>query len=174
MKITKFSQIFPEIKIGSGVFLSDNRGFFKKSIHGELLSEMMPDVKELLCTTSTKDVVRGLHFQREPYGIDKFLTCVQGEILDVFVDIRKNSETYGMYGCKILNQDDDESIFIPNGFAHGYSTLSDISVVVYLQSGNFNSEFDMAINPLSMDIDWKVRNPIISQKDSSAISFEEY
>lgn len=174
MKVTNFSETFPEIKICSGVFFSDNRGNFKKAIHGEQFSRIMPEVKELLCTTSSKDVVRGLHFQKEPHSISKFLTCVQGEILDVFVDIRKDSKTYGMHGSKILKQGDSESIFIPKGFAHGYSTLSDVSVVVYLQSGDYIPEFDTSINPLSIDIDWKVKSPIISEKDSNAISFENY
>lgn len=174
MKVNNFSEDIKEVKICSGVYFPDYRGVLKKSIHGDELTELMPEVKEVLCTTSKQNVIRGLHFQKEPSEISKFLTCVQGEIMDVFLDIRKDSKNFGKYGVKNLNENDNESIFIPKGFAHGYITLSKVSVVVYLQSGNYNSEFDMAINPLSVGIDWKVDKPIVSEKDLNALTLEEY
>lgn len=173
MKIENFSNELPDIKICSGINFSDERGTLKKSIHGDKISSLMPEIKEVLCTTTKINVIRGLHYQKTPFEIKKFITCVQGEILDVFVDIRKDSPTYGTYGVKKLNQEDSLSILIPEGFAHGYSTLSENSVVVYLQSGNFNSKFDRSINPLSLDIDWQIKNPKISEKDLFAVKFEE-
>lgn len=172
MKINSYSDLFEEIKICSGVNFSDERGSLKKTMHGDELEEIIPSIKEVLCTTSLKNVIRGLHYQDPPYEIKKFITCVTGEILDVFVDIRKASKTYGMFGTQILNEKDNLSLLIPEGFAHGYSTLSEKSVVVYLQSGNYNPEFDRSINPMSLDIDWKVNNYKISKKDLEAVEFK--
>lgn len=173
MKVENFSNKLPDVKICSGINFSDERGTLKKTIYGDKINSLIPEIKEVICTTSKKNVIRGLHYQQTPFEIKKFITCIQGEILDVFVDIRKESPTYGVYGVKKLNQNDSLSILIPEGFAHGYSTLSESSVVVYLQSGNFNSRFDRAINPLSLNIDWQIEHPKVSEKDLSAIKFEE-
>lgn len=174
MKVNDYSKELSEIKVCSGVNFNDDRGTLKKTIHGDELDQLFPEIKEVLCTTSKQNVIRGLHFQKEPFEIKKFITCVKGEILDVFVDIRKNSKTYGAYGTISLNEKDDISVLIPEGFAHGFSTLSKESVVVYLQSGNYSPEYDSAINPLSLDIDWKINNPIISEKDHSAVNLVDY
>ena len=134
----------------------------------------MGQVNEVLCTTSKKNVIRGLHFQEQPHEISKFVTCVKGKILDVFVDLRKDSKNFGKFGSKILNESDKLALFVPEGFAHGFSTLSDESIVVYLQSGDFNLNYDRSINPLSLDVDWHVEKPIISDKDKNAINFVDY
>jgi len=134
MKVNNFSKEIKEVKVCSGVYFPDSRGVLKKSIHGDELTELMPEVKEVLCTTSKQNVIRGLHFQKEPSEISKFLTCVQGEILDVFLDIRKDSKNFGKYGIKNLNENDNESIFIPKGFAHGYCVLENNSIVYYKNS----------------------------------------
>lgn len=173
MKVDNYSDELSDVKICSGVYFADERGILKKSIHGENLNSLMPKISELLLTTSRKNVIRGLHYQEKPFEIKKFLTCVKGEILDIFVDIRKESPTYGKYGFKKLNEEDSLSILIPEGFAHGYSTLSEYSIVAYLQSENYNPKYDRAINPLSLNIDWCVDNPIISEKDLKAINFKD-
>jgi dTDP-4-dehydrorhamnose 3,5-epimerase len=174
MKINNYSKQLQEVKICTGVYFEDHRGILKKSMHGDELNEVIPNVKEVLCTTSKKNVIRGLHYQEHPFEIKKLITCVKGSILDVFVDVRKNSKTYGMFGTKLLSEEDANSVLIPEGYAHGYSTISEESIVVYIQSGNYNPEYDRAINPLSMDIDWKVQNPIVSEKDLEAINFQKH
>lgn len=171
MKVENYSAELSDIKICSGVYFSDERGSIKKAIHGDEIVTLMPNIREVLCTTSQKNVIRGLHYQEDPYQIKKFITCIKGEILDIFVDIRKDSKTYGKHGAQRLTESDSLSVLIPEGFAHGYATLSKSSIVVYLQSENFNPEFDRSINPLSLDIDWKVDDPIISEKDEEAIKF---
>jgi len=171
MKVENYSAELSDIKICSGVYFSDERGSLKKAIHGDEIATLMPNIREVLCTTSQKNVVRGLHYQEDPYQIKKFITCVKGEILDIFVDIRKDSKTYGKHGAQRLTESDSLSVLIPEGFAHGFATLSKSSIVVYLQSENFNPEFDRSINPLSLDIDWRVDDPIISKKDVEAIKF---
>lgn len=174
MKLKSFSKQFPDVLISEGINFKDDRGLFKKTIYGDEIKHLMKDIKELLCVNSKKGVIRGLHFQNPPYAVSKFVTCITGEIFDVFLDIRKNSKTYGKFGGIVLKENDNKGIYIPDGFAHGYSVLSQNTTVIYLQSENFEPEFDCSINPLSIDIDWKVKNPIISVKDRNSINFNEF
>ena len=109
---------------------------------GDELSNTMESIKEVICSSSNKDVVRGLHFQKKPNEIEKFVTCIKGRIIDVFLDIRKGSDNYGQYGMVELSESDNKAIFIPKGFAHGYGVLSEVATVIYLQSGNYNEESD--------------------------------
>lgn len=174
MKTNIFSYEFNEVIVSEGVNFFDERGIFKKTIYGKKIEKMMGHVSELLCVKSNQNVIRGLHFQNPPKAISKFITCIDGQILDVFLDIRKNSKTYGSYGSIVLEDSDNKGLFVPEGFAHGYSVLSDSATVVYLQSGDFSSKHDGSINPLSLDIDWQVEKPILSEKDRSAIKFKEF
>ena len=174
MKTKIFSPEFNEVIISEGINFNDERGQFKKTIYGKKVVQMMGNISELLCVKSNKNVIRGLHFQNPPAEISKFITCIDGKILDVFLDIRKNSNTYGNFGSVVLEGTDNRGLFVPKGFAHGYSVLSDYATVVYLQSGDYSSEHDDSINPLSIDIDWRVEEPILSEKDQSSVKFKEY
>ena len=174
MKTKIFSPKFNDVIISEGVIFNDERGLFKKTIYGKKVEEMMGNVSELLCVRSNKNVIRGLHFQNPPTAVSKFITCIEGKILDVFLDIRKNSNNYGSFGSIVLEDRDKKGLFVPEGFAHGYSVLSDYATVVYLQSGDYSPEHDDSINPLSLDIDWKVEEPILSEKDRSAFKFKEF
>ena len=95
MKLNIFSEQFKEVINAEGIFFEDERGFLKKTMFGDQLSEVMESIKEVICSSSNKDVVRGLHFQKEPNEIEKFVTCIRGEIIDIFLDIRKDSKNYG-------------------------------------------------------------------------------
>ncbi len=174
MQIKSFSENHEEIKIISGKNFSDSRGTFKKTIFGENLKNLMPNPSEVLSSTSRKNVIRGLHFQNPPHEVSKFITCIHGEINDVFLDIRKTSKEYGKHGSIKLKGNDNLAIFIPEGYAHGFSVLSEYAVVVYLQSKDFDEQYDESINPLSLEIDWMVENPIISEKDLRAVGFAEF
>lgn len=174
MNIKPVSNIFADVKIVKGKYFVDNRGSLKKTLHGEELTALMPNIREVLCTTSVKNTVRGMHFQDSPYEISKFITCIKGEILDVFIDIRKESDTFGKYSMINLSEQDDLAVFIPEGFAHGYSTKSDLSTVVYLQSGDYTPSHDRSIQPESFGVDWEVESVLLSEKDSTAISLEDY
>ena len=174
MQIKSFSENHEEIKIISGKNFSDSRGTFKKTIFGENLKNLMPNPSEVLSSTSRKNVIRGLHFQNPPHEVSKFITCLHGEINDVFLDIRKTSKEYGKHGSIKLEGNDNLALFIPEGYAHGFSVLSEYAVVVYLQSEDFDEQYDESINPLSLEIDWMVENPIISEKDLSAVGFADF
>lgn len=174
MKVKQFSNVFKDVKVAQGVNISDHRGTLKKTMYSEILTELMGSIKEVLCTNSLEHVIRGMHFQLEPRAIKKFITCVNGEITDVFLDIRKNSETYGKVGSIDLSQKDNLAILIPEGFAHGFITRSQFSTVVYLQSNNYDPNFDRSINPLSIDFNWECSMPILSEKDEKSLDFHKF
>tara|TARA_Y100001954_G_scaffold157036_1_gene166851 strand:+ start:20545 stop:21093 length:549 start_codon:yes stop_codon:yes gene_type:complete len=124
---------------------------------------------------SVKDTVRGLHFQNPPYTQSKLVTCFKGEILDVSVDLRLNSKTYGHINYTILNDINNLQLFIPKGFAHGFSVLSENAIVYYKVDNYYDKKYENGIlwNDNHLNIDWKINsdNAIISKKDSNWHSF---
>ena len=119
--------------------------------------------------------MRGLHIQRKnPQA--KLLTVAQGEILDVVVDLRKNSKTFGKHFSIKMTQDCNFSLFVPEGFAHGFLCLSKVCTLYYKCSNyrNKNSETTLKWNDKTLKIKWPVKKPILSKKDKKGISFEEF
>lgn len=130
--------------------------------------------------TSSYGVLRGLHFQHSGAEQSKLLRCVVGEIFDVAVDLRDDSPTKGQWVGEILSEENQKVFYIPPGFAHGFLTLSENSVVTYKLGQFYNASLEDAIYPLdkSLAIDWDkhidVSNIILSAKDKSAKSYKEY
>jgi dTDP-4-dehydrorhamnose 3,5-epimerase len=124
---------------------------------------------------STKDVLRGLHYQKPPKAQGKLVRVVVGEIFDVGVDIRQGSPTYGKWVGERLSADNKEMLYIPPGFAHGFCVLSDIAEVTYKVTEEFSPEHDAGIiwNDPDIGIDWPVENPIISPKDAALPSLHQ-
>ena len=174
MEFHKTSHVFDEVKIYKGKIFEDNRGFFSKPFYGELISKEFSHSYEVLISKSKKNVIRGLHFQTPPHSVSKIVYCVDGSIKDVFIDLRKGSSTYGMFDHVYLDSVEPLSVFIPEGFGHGFSVLSDTATVLYLQSGEFNEESDSGIYYDSAGIDWEIQNPIISEKDSQLIKLNNF
>ena len=118
---------------------------------------------------SSYGVVRGLHFQRPPFTQAKLVRCVLGEVLDVAVDLRKSSPTYGQHVAVLLSEDNHRQLFIPKGFAHGFSVLSQKAIFQYKCDEFYHPESDggISIADESLDIDWKipVSERILSEKD---------
>ncbi len=116
---------------------------------------------------SVKGVIRGLHYQKNPYAQGKLVRVIKGEIFDVAVDIRKGSSTYGKYVSEILSDENKYMVYIPEGFAHGFCVLSNEAIVNYLTTAEYNKECDRGIiwNDEDIGIDWPIKNPIISEKD---------
>ena len=123
---------------------------------------------------SSKGVLRGLHFQAGEFAQAKLVQVITGSVLDVIVDLRKDSKTFGQQFSIVLDDKKKQQLYVPKGFAHGYSTLSDEAIIVYLQSDNYNADFDDSIDPLSLNISWKVSSPILSEKDKNSINFEDF
>jgi len=143
----------------------DNRGFFKEINKKRILKKNL--VFDCL-SHSKKNTIRGLHFQKKnPQG--KFITVVQGEILDVAVDLRKNSKTFGQYFSIKIKYDSNFSIYIPENFAHGFACLSK-TCTLYYRCTNYRhkqSETTLKWNDPELNINWMVRKPILSKKDKS-------
>lgn len=167
IKKTKFKDL---IILKSPIY-EDQRGFFKEIFKKKFLN------KELIfdCLShSKKNTIRGLHFQRKNAQA-KFITVVQGEILDVVVDLRKKSKTFGKHFSVKMKQNSNFSIFIPQGFAHGFACLSK-TCTLYYRCTNYRhelSETTLKWNDPELNINWGINRPILSEKDQRGKSFEE-
>ena len=124
---------------------------------------------------SKKNVIRGLHIQtKNPQG--KYLSVLKGEILDVALDLRKTSKTFGKIFKIILSDKNCKSIYIPEGFAHGFCSLKDDTLLLYscTKYRNAKSEIGIKYNDNDLKIKWPIKKPIVSQKDRDALDFKEY
>ena len=157
----------------------DNRGTFKETFKKNMLESMI-GYKINFCqeniVTSKLNVLRGLHYQKEPFAQSKLISIHEGEILDIAVDIRKNSITYGKYFSYVLSANNNESLYIPKGFAHGYLTLSDKALISYKVDNYYNSEMESGImyNDNFLKINWGVdySKIKISNKDKNQKTFK--
>ncbi len=158
----------------------DARGYFFESYNKkEFDSKVCPvDFVQDNESMSTRGVMRGLHFQRPPYTQAKLVRCVKGEVLDVAVDIRKGSPTYGQHVAVKLSETNHRQFFIPKGFAHGFAVLSDVAVFQYKCDNYYHPEADGGISIVddSLGIDWQIpmEEAILSDKDKKHPLFKEF
>lgn len=158
----------------------DERGYFFESFSQKEFDEKVQPINFVQDNESMSSygVIRGLHFQKEPFAQSKLVRCVKGKVLDVAVDIRKNSPTFGRYISVELSEDNHRQLFIPKGFAHGFSVLSETAIFQYKCDNFYNKDSEVGIYPLDNDInvDWKIPfdDIIISNKDSSNPNFLSY
>ena len=158
----------------------DARGYFFESFSQREFNEKVKPVDFVQDneSKSTFGVIRGLHFQRPPYTQSKLVRCVRGAVLDVAVDIRKESPTYGQHVAVELTEDNHRQIFIPKGFAHGFAVLSDIAVFQYKCDEFYHPESEGGISLLDseLDIDWKISTDkaILSPKDTKHPLFKDF
>ena len=153
----------------------DNRGELRKPFERTWLDERGIDfnVHEVVWTISQKDVIRGLHFQLPPAASDKFVWCAHGHVTDVVVDLRVDQPTYGTYVSFELGDGGIDAVFVPRGCAHGFASRVDGSLVSYLISTPFSPGLDAGIRWDSVDIDWGVEVPIISDRDQTLPSLRD-
>ena len=149
---------------------SDSRGQFVESFQKGVFAEqtgLSIDFIQDNEVVSHHGVVRGLHLQKDPHGQAKLIRVVQGRIYDVAVDLRANSPTYGEWFGVELSADNQTQLFLPRGFAHGYSVLSERAIVQYKVDAPYNPQAENGIryNDPNLGIDWQVDNPILSEKD---------
>ena len=151
----------------------DARGYFFESYSKKEFDEKVAHVDFVQDneSCSTRGVMRGLHFQRPPYTQAKLVRCVKGAVLDVAVDIRKGSPTYGRHVAVELTEDNHRQFFIPKGFAHGFAVLSDVAVFQYKCDEFYHPEADGGISILddALGIDWQIdpAEAILSDKDKN-------
>lgn len=156
----------------------DDRGYFFESFRADVFSRLNIDVNFVQDnqSLSQKGTIRGLHFQVAPNEQGKLVRVVQGRVLDVALDIRKNSTTYGQYFAIELSAENQTQFFIPPGFAHGFSTLEDNTIFCY-KCTNYYSKVDeggVLFNDPALGIDWKVEGLFVSDKDKELPTFAEF
>lgn len=148
---------------------SDERGFFMESYSKKVFSENGIGIEFVQDnhSRSTKGVFRGLHFQKPPFAQDKLVRCTKGEVLDIAVDIRKDSPTFGQYESVLISEENKKMFFIPKGFAHGFLVLSEIADFQYKCSNFYNKESEggLSYNDPNIKIDWPQMDLILSDKD---------
>lgn len=157
----------------------DNRGFFMRTFDHEIFKNSgihCEWVQENHSLNQKKGIVRGLHFQFPPFAETKLVRCIRGAIFDVFVDLRKGSQTFGQWGSIELSEDNHKMILIPRGCAHGFCTLTDISDVLYKHDNYYNPEFEGGIiwNDPDIDIGWPVKKPFLSERDRGFAMFRQF
>ncbi len=159
-------------------FAEDKRGCFLKILQKSKLPEKIAEINftESFISTSQKNVIRGMHFQIPPYDVDKLVTVVNGCVLDVILDMRKKSMTFGKSFCVKLGKNCEySSFFIPTGCAHGFLALEDNSMMLYQTSCEFASDYDSGIRYDSFGFDWHIdaNEIIISEKDLTLPAWNE-
>tara|TARA_B100000963_G_scaffold197856_1_gene172180 strand:- start:663 stop:1190 length:528 start_codon:yes stop_codon:yes gene_type:complete len=165
---TKFKDLFV---VNSRVF-KDNRGWLKEEFKKKIVKK---NLVFTVVSNSKKNVLRGLHMQtRNPQ--DKFLSVVKGRVLDVAVDLRKNSKTYGKHFKIILSEKNGKHLFVPKGFAHGILGLDKENILHYACTNYRDPKSEVSIkwNDTSLNINWGTKKPIISKKDKLAFSLEDF
>ncbi len=150
----------------------DSRGYFFESFSERDFNAQVREIRFVQDNESKSSygVLRGLHFQRPPFTQSKLVRCVKGAVLDVAVDIRKGSPTYGQHVAVKLTEDNHRQFFVPRGFAHGFAVLSDVAVFQYKCDNFYHPEADGGISILddSLGIDWRIPTgkAILSEKDT--------
>ena len=165
---TKFKDLF----LFKNKNFKDKRGYFKEIIRENKLKKKFPF---LVMSYSKKNVIRGLHIQSKN-SQGKFVTVIKGKIFDVALDLRKNSKTFGkVYKC-ILSEANSNSIYIPEGFAHGFQCLEKENYIIYscTKYREKNNEVTINVNDKYLKINWPLQKKILSQKDKKGISFLNY
>lgn len=156
----------------------DHRGFFSRLFCAEELSEAgfrLPVAQANQTLTRRRGAVRGLHFQRPPHAEDKFVSCLRGEIFDVAVDLRRGSPTFLRWHAEVLSADNQRSLLIPQGFAHGFQALSDDCELLYLHSRPYAALAEGALHvqdPL-LSIAWPLPIAELSARDASHSFIDE-
>lgn len=157
----------------------DERGFFMRTYDIDEFKKhdlKREWVQESHSRSERKGIIRGLHFQLQPFSETKLVRCLRGEIFDVAVDLRKGSKTFGKWAGIILSEEKMNMVFIPRDFAHGFCTLTDVSEVVYKMDNYYSPEHGRGLiwNDPDIGIDWPAKDPILSDKDRNNLTFKEF
>ena len=176
---------FIETKISDLIIIEptvfgDTRGYFLESYNQKKFEEVIGKISFVQDneSKSSKGVLRGLHFQKPPYEQAKLVRCIEGEVLDVAVDIRKNSKTYGKHVSVFLSGENKCQLFVPRGFAHGFLVLSETAIIAYKVDNIYAPDHDAGIrwNDKELNIRWGMEESkvIISEKDAELPFFSKF
>ena len=175
---------FIETKISDLIIIEptvfgDTRGYFLESYNKKKFEDVVGKISFIQDneSKSSKGVLRGLHFQKPPFEQAKLVRCIEGEVLDVAVDIRKNSKTYGQHVAVLLSGENKRQLFVPRGFAHGFLVLSDSATFAYKVDNTYAPDHDAGIrwNDKDLSIKWGIEDSdvLVSVKDSKLPLFSE-
>jgi len=155
----------------------DDRGVFGKTFNEEVFRsfKLSTQFKESVFSISKKNVLRGMHYQQYPYGHVKLVSVLEGEVLDVVVCIggKFNTRNRGKFYSVVLSANSNRTLYIPDGYAHGFLCLSDSAIVSYQTTTVYNADADRAIHWDSFGFKWPIDNPIVSEKDKNARRFND-
>lgn len=156
----------------------DERGYFFESYNKERFAKegLMMNFVQDNESKSSKGVLRGLHFQKPPYSQGKLVRVIKGSVMDVAVDLRKDSPTYGKWESVVLTEENKLQFWIPEGFAHGFVTLEDNTIFNYKCTNVYNKESEGSIlwNDPDINVEWNIENPILSEKDKLSPLFKDF
>lgn len=176
MRVEQFD--IPDLKLIHPSVFEDPRGYFFESynhsrfIEAGIIDHFVQDNQSL----SQAGVLRGLHFQTGDFAQSKLVRVIQGAVLDVAVDIRLGSPTYGKHLAVELNATNKSMLYVPVGFAHGFLTLTDNTIFSYKCGNVYNKASEMGImwNDPDLNIDWRIENPLLSEKDLVNLNFKDF
>jgi dTDP-4-dehydrorhamnose 3,5-epimerase len=177
MKIIDYTPILG-LKVIQPNLIHDERGYFFESYNVETYRNL--GIEDVFVqdnqSSSKKNVIRGLHFQAPPFAQAKLVRVLKGAVLDVAVDLRKESLTYGQHFSVVLSEENKLQFYIPVGFAHGFAALEEDTVFAYKCSNIYckDSERSILFNDIDLNINWEVEQPIVTKKDLQAICFHDF
>ena len=177
MKATEHLPI-SELKLLQPHIINDSRGYFLESYNLEtfknlgILDVFVQDNQ----SCSKKNVIRGLHFQNPPFAQAKLVRVIKGAVLDVAVDLRRESSTYGQHFSVVLSEENQLQFYIPVGFAHGFAALEEDTIFAYKCSNFYHKDSERSIlfNDKDLNINWNIENPMVNDKDLRAINFKDF
>jgi len=154
----------------------DNRGLFAKTFNKNYFNENNLDfeIRESYYSISNKNVIRGMHFQLPPNDHEKLVYVPKGSIIDVVIDLRKESKTFKQFISVELSDENKRSIFIPKGLAHGFKSLRNDTITVYYVSTEYDEKSDQGITYNSFDYNWNIEDPLLSDRDKRFLSLNDF
>ena len=169
IKKTKFKGLV----VLNGIKHNDKRGYLIELVLEKLIKKKF---KFQITSVSKKNVLRGLHFQNPPFAQGKLVRVIKGSVLDVAVDIRRDSPTYGRHFKQVLSEQNKTMMYIPEGFAHGLLTLENDTIFSYKCTNYYNKESEKCMLWIDkiLDINWEIEKPILSEKDKRLPNIENF
>ncbi|GAX63001.1 dTDP-4-dehydrorhamnose 3,5-epimerase and related enzyme [Candidatus Scalindua japonica] len=167
----------PEVILIEPEVFKDDRGFFMETYKLSDFKKTGIDVDfvQICHSRSSKNILRGLHYQLNPNAQGKLVRCIKGDVFDVAVDIREGSPTFGKWVAEILSEDNNKMLYIPEGFAHGFVVLSDWADMLYNMTNEYAPESARGIawDDAGLAISWPVSNPVLSESDQNSPALEK-
>jgi len=173
-----FSPEISGLKLLQSSVFYDARGYFFESYNYETFKNL--GIEDVFVqdnqSLSKKNVIRGLHFQVPPFAQAKLVRVLKGAVMDVAVDLRKNSPTYGQHFSVELSEENQLQFYIPVGFAHGFAAWEENTILAYKCSNIYHKDSERTIlyNDNDLNIDWNIKNPIVTEKDLQGVCFKDF